>query len=115
MYNRYLQNDDEKYRFLNKIPFIFSFIILTAAFLRSLEADAAERTRKRKERGKIATLWKEKGNTEFKAGNYRKAIEHYTEGMTHLKDMVVLYTNRAQVSECILEGGTCILSWISSS
>ncbi|XP_072048501.1 tetratricopeptide repeat protein 12-like [Amphiura filiformis] len=67
-----------------------------AGFLRSLEADAADRARKRKERGKVAMVWKEKGNDQFKAGNYQMAIEHYTEGMNHLKDMVVLYTNRAQ-------------------
>ena len=42
-------------------------------------------------------MWKEKGNEEFKAGNFDKAIEHYTEGTRHCKDMTVLYTNRAQV------------------
>ncbi|XP_071958029.1 tetratricopeptide repeat protein 12-like isoform X2 [Antedon mediterranea] len=66
------------------------------AFMASVEADARERAQRRKVKTKRATEWKEKGNQEFKAGKFEKAVEYYTEGLECLKDMVVLYTNRAQ-------------------
>ena len=65
--------------------------------MQAVERDAAERSQRRKEAKERATEWKDRGNVEFKEGNYEKAIEHYTEGLTHLKDFGVLYTNRAQV------------------
>nr|XP_054760270.1 tetratricopeptide repeat protein 12-like [Lytechinus pictus] len=65
-------------------------------FMKAVERDAAERAERRKEAKKRATEWKDKGNVEFKEGNYEKAIEHYTEGLAHLKDFGVLYTNRSQ-------------------
>lgn len=42
---------------------------------------------------------KEKGNEAFVRGDYETAILCYSEGLEKLKDMKVLYTNRAQVSE----------------
>lgn len=42
---------------------------------------------------------KEKGNEAFARGDYETAILCYSEGLEKLKDMQVLYTNRAQVSE----------------
>lgn len=41
---------------------------------------------------------KEKGNEAFAKGDYEAAILCYSEGLEKLKDMKVLYTNRAQVS-----------------
>ncbi|XP_072166099.1 tetratricopeptide repeat protein 12-like [Diadema setosum] len=64
--------------------------------MKAVEQDAAERAQRRREKMKVATEWKERGNVEFKAGNYEKAIELYTEGLNHLKDFGALYTNRAQ-------------------
>lgn len=40
---------------------------------------------------------KEKGNEAFVKGDYESAIFFYSEGLGKLKDMKVLYTNRAQV------------------
>lgn len=42
---------------------------------------------------------KEKGNKAFAKGDYAAAILSYSEGLDKMKDMKVLYTNRAQVSE----------------
>ena len=65
--------------------------------MKAVERDAEERYQRRQEGKKRATEWKEKGNVEFKAGNYEQAVELYTEGLQHSKDFGVLYTNRAQV------------------
>lgn len=45
----------------------------------------------------ILLALKEKGNEAFVKGDYEAAILCYTEGLGKLKDMKVLYTNRAQV------------------
>ncbi|XP_033119662.1 tetratricopeptide repeat protein 12-like [Anneissia japonica] len=66
------------------------------AFMASVEADARERAQRRRLKTKQATQLKEQGNIEFKAGNFNKAVEYYTQGLDCLRDMVVLYTNRAQ-------------------
>ena len=50
----------------------------------------------------ILTALKEKGNEAFVRGDYETAILCYSEGLEKLKDMKVLYTNRAQVSEARL-------------
>ena len=47
----------------------------------------------------ILTALKEKGNEAFVKGDYGTAILCYSEGLEKLKDMKVLYTNRAQVSD----------------
>ena len=45
---------------------------------------------------KIVDLEKDKGNDEFKSGNYKKAIKHYTEAIAaDNSGNVSLYTNRA--------------------
>ncbi|KAM9079776.1 tetratricopeptide repeat protein 12 isoform 5-T5 [Megaptera novaeangliae] len=44
----------------------------------------------------INTALKEKGNEAFVKGDYETAILCYSEGLEKLKDMKVLYTNRAQ-------------------
>lgn len=41
---------------------------------------------------------KDKGNEAFAKGDYESAVLRYSEGLEKLKDVRVLYTNRAQVS-----------------
>ncbi|XP_072467180.1 tetratricopeptide repeat protein 12 isoform X3 [Notamacropus eugenii] len=65
-------------------------------FMEVLEKDARERAKRRKENKSLANALKEKGNEAFLKGDYRMAVEHYSEGLGKLKDMKVLYTNRAQ-------------------
>ena len=50
----------------------------------------------------VLTALKQKGNEAFVRGDYETAILRYSEGLEKLKDMKVLYTNRAQVSEARL-------------
>ena len=45
----------------------------------ALEADANERAARRKVNEKEANILKEKGNEEFRQGNYDKALALYTE------------------------------------
>ncbi|XP_035944050.1 tetratricopeptide repeat protein 12 isoform X1 [Halichoerus grypus] len=66
------------------------------AFLASVELDAKERARRRKENKVLADALKAKGNEAFARGDYEAAIVCYSEGLDKLKDMKVLYTNRAQ-------------------
>ncbi|XP_037019038.2 tetratricopeptide repeat protein 12 [Artibeus jamaicensis] len=66
------------------------------AFLASVEKDAKERAKRRKENKVLADALKEKGNKAFVRGDYEMAILCYSEGLEKLKDMKVLYTNRAQ-------------------
>ncbi|XP_066228996.1 tetratricopeptide repeat protein 12 isoform X1 [Saccopteryx leptura] len=70
--------------------------ISSEAFLASVEKDAKERARRRRENRVLADALKEKGNEAFVRGDYETAILHYSEGLEKLKDMKVLYTNRAQ-------------------
>ncbi|KAI4564134.1 hypothetical protein MJT46_009932 [Ovis ammon polii x Ovis aries] len=49
-----------------------------------------------KDADEINTALKEKGNEAFVRGDYETAILCYSEGLEKLKDMKVLYTNRAQ-------------------
>ncbi|EDL95443.1 tetratricopeptide repeat domain 12, isoform CRA_a [Rattus norvegicus] len=66
------------------------------AFLASVEKDAKERAKRRRENRVLADALKEKGNEAFVKGDYETAIFFYSEGLGKLKDMKVLYTNRAQ-------------------
>nr|XP_045226948.1 tetratricopeptide repeat protein 12 isoform X4 [Macaca fascicularis] len=66
------------------------------AFLASVEKDAKERAKRRRENKVLADALKDKGNEAFAEGNYETAILHYSEGLEKLKDVKVLYTNRAQ-------------------
>ncbi|XP_007934724.2 tetratricopeptide repeat protein 12 [Orycteropus afer afer] len=70
--------------------------INSEAFLVSLEKDAKERAKKRRENKVIADALKKNGNEAFAKGDYETAVLHYSEGLKKLKDMKVLYTNRAQ-------------------
>ncbi|CAH1796467.1 unnamed protein product, partial [Owenia fusiformis] len=66
--------------------------------MKVLEADAADRYNRRQVAKKEADELKEKGNVEFKNGNYEGAIEWYTKGLDVLKDTIALWTNRAQAN-----------------
>nr|XP_011759653.1 tetratricopeptide repeat protein 12 isoform X6 [Macaca nemestrina] len=84
--------------------FGFSFLISeitlpSEAFLASVEKDAKERAKRRRENKVLADALKDKGNEAFAEGNYETAILHYSEGLEKLKDVKVLYTNRAQCDE----------------
>ncbi|KFO31129.1 tetratricopeptide repeat protein 12 isoform X2 [Fukomys damarensis] len=65
-------------------------------FMASVENDAKERAERRRENKVLADALKENGNKAFAKGNYEMAILHYSEGLDKMKDMKVLYTNRAQ-------------------
>ncbi|KAL1781814.1 hypothetical protein HispidOSU_011586 [Sigmodon hispidus] len=66
------------------------------AFLASVEKDAKNRAKRRRESRALADALKKKGNGAFVKGDYETAIHYYSEGLGKLKDMKVLYTNRAQ-------------------
>ncbi|XP_032565637.1 tetratricopeptide repeat protein 12 isoform X1 [Chiroxiphia lanceolata] len=66
------------------------------AFLAMLEKDAKERAKQRKRNEQLANALKEKGNEEFRRGDFAGAIQSYSEGLEKLRDKQELYTNRAQ-------------------
>lgn len=66
------------------------------AFMAAMEQDAQERYQRKQEARRIANGLKDQANEEFKKGHLDKAVELYTEALTHIRDMTVLYTNRAQ-------------------
>nr|XP_019608904.1 PREDICTED: tetratricopeptide repeat protein 12 isoform X2 [Rhinolophus sinicus] len=69
---------------------------INSAFLAFVEKDAKERAKRRRENRALADALKEKGNEAFVRGDYEAAILCYSEGLEKLKDVKVLYTNRAQ-------------------
>nr|XP_036848724.1 tetratricopeptide repeat protein 12 isoform X1 [Manis javanica]XP_036848725.1 tetratricopeptide repeat protein 12 isoform X1 [Manis javanica] len=66
------------------------------AFLASVEKDAKARAQRRRENQALAHALKDKGNEAFAKGDYESAVLRYSEGLEKLKDVRVLYTNRAQ-------------------
>ncbi|XP_056398877.1 tetratricopeptide repeat protein 12 isoform X3 [Hyla sarda] len=66
------------------------------SFIAILEKDASERADKRSQNKELANALKDLGNKAFDKGDYETAIQCYSEGLEKLKDMQVLYTNRAQ-------------------
>ncbi|XP_073513092.1 tetratricopeptide repeat protein 12 isoform X2 [Phyllobates terribilis] len=66
------------------------------SFIALLEKDACECAEKRKQNKALANALKDQGNQAFAQGDYESAIQRYSEGLEKLKDMQVLYTNRAQ-------------------
>ncbi|XP_063799252.1 tetratricopeptide repeat protein 12 isoform X4 [Pseudophryne corroboree] len=66
------------------------------SFLAHLEKDAAERAEKRTQDKALANALKDLGNEAYAKGDYESAVQHYSEGLEILRDMQVLYTNRAQ-------------------
>uniref|UniRef100_A0A8C0JXU1 Tetratricopeptide repeat domain 12 n=1 Tax=Canis lupus dingo TaxID=286419 RepID=A0A8C0JXU1_CANLU len=88
---------------INQLIIIFGFFslileitLLSEAFLASMELDAKERARRRRENRVLADALKDKGNKAFARGDYNAAVLCYSEGLNKVKDMKVLYTNRAQ-------------------
>uniref|UniRef100_A0A803KE38 Tetratricopeptide repeat domain 12 n=1 Tax=Xenopus tropicalis TaxID=8364 RepID=A0A803KE38_XENTR len=71
--------------------------------LEHLEKDAKERAERRKENTAMANALKELGNKAFSKGDYETAVKCYSEGVEKLRDMQVLYTNRAQARKCYLK------------
>ncbi|KAM5140329.1 tetratricopeptide repeat protein 12 [Mantella aurantiaca] len=65
-------------------------------FLANLEKDARERSERRRENKALASALKDLGNEAYAKGDYETAIQRYSEGLEKLRDMQVLYTNRAQ-------------------
>ena len=45
----------------------------------AMESDAMDRAKRRQIRQKEANVIKEKGNEEFRLGNYPTALDHYTQ------------------------------------
>ncbi|XP_075892175.1 tetratricopeptide repeat protein 12 [Nelusetta ayraudi] len=66
------------------------------AFMKIMEKDAEARRLKRMKREKVANALKDKGNEAYARGEYRTAVQFYTDGLAELRDMKPLYTNRAQ-------------------
>ncbi|XP_031440151.1 tetratricopeptide repeat protein 12 isoform X2 [Clupea harengus] len=66
------------------------------AFMGILEKDAEERSKRRRSKEEKAKVLKTRGNTAFSQGDYEAAVQFYTEGLQQLRDMLELYTNRAQ-------------------
>ena len=47
--------------------------------MKAMENDAQERFKRKQEREKVAKGLKEKGNEEFRQGNYEAALDFYTQ------------------------------------
>ncbi|PAA47179.1 hypothetical protein BOX15_Mlig016740g1 [Macrostomum lignano] len=67
----------------------------SAAFMREIERDAAERADRRERNRRRAAEWKDRGNAQFKLANYDQAVDCYTRGLAIAKDFELLYQNRA--------------------
>ncbi|ELU07261.1 hypothetical protein CAPTEDRAFT_220389, partial [Capitella teleta] len=68
----------------------------TEDFMKTVEIDAKERSERKRKNEKKANTIKEIANEQFKHGHYDKALALYTEAIDVVRDMSVLYTNRAQ-------------------
>ena len=66
-----------------------------ASFMAAMEADCHERAERRKQNESIAEKLKIEGNEAFNAADYDKAVELYTQALSHVRHWTVLYTNRA--------------------
>ncbi|KAK7882557.1 hypothetical protein WMY93_028731 [Mugilogobius chulae] len=66
------------------------------SFMKTMEKDAEDRKKRRMEKEMKARDFKDRGNQAFAQEDYKSAVKYYSEGLAELKDMQVLYTNRAQ-------------------
>ncbi|CAH8680465.1 unnamed protein product [Schistosoma rodhaini] len=66
------------------------------AFMTAVAQDAQERAERRARQRERADKLKDRANTFFKAGNFKKAVELYSQAIDVAKDYDILYTNRAQ-------------------
>lgn len=73
------------------------FFVYLDGILRNIQEDANQRAQRRKENEANSEELKLKGNKEFKAGNYKIAIDYYSRAIGLVKYFPALYTNRAQV------------------
>ncbi|XP_045930581.1 tetratricopeptide repeat protein 12 isoform X3 [Micropterus dolomieu] len=73
-------------------------------FMKIMERDAEDRRLRRVAQAQKATALKDKGNEAYTQGNYETAVKYYSDGLTELRDMQPLYTNRAQTSQGNLRG-----------
>ena len=62
---------------------------------KAMEKDFEDRSKKRKRNRKEANRLKDLGNDCMKKGLYKSANHHYTAALEEVKDMLVLYNNRA--------------------
>ena len=67
-----------------------------ASFMAAVEADCRERAERRRLNESVADRLRLEGNEAFTAGDYLRAVELYTQALTHVRHWSVLYTNRAQ-------------------
>ncbi|XP_070685928.1 tetratricopeptide repeat protein 12 [Pempheris klunzingeri] len=65
-------------------------------FMKIMERDAEDRRVRRIAKLKKATALKDKGNEAFAQEDYETAVKYYSDGLAELRDMLPLYTNRAQ-------------------
>ncbi|XP_053545809.1 tetratricopeptide repeat protein 12 [Bombina bombina] len=93
--NRTVINKSPSANTVSSRPVINKSQMSQDTFLAQLENDAKERAQRRKEKENMANALKTLGNEAFVSGDYEAAVQHYTEGLDKMKDMQVLYTNRA--------------------
>jgi len=83
----------------------------TASFMAAVEADCRERAERRRINEAAADKLKLEGNDAFNVGDYVKAVQLYTEGLTHVKYWTSLYTNRAQ-AQLRLDNSEVLLDFV---
>ena len=69
--------------------------------MKALEEDAQERYKRKQEREKVAAGLKEKGNEEFRQGNYEKALDFYTQVCSSLVRVYELQFEKIFLMICI--------------
>ena len=68
-------------------------------YLRALEEDAKERSKRREAAERLGKEHKRLGNVASQQGDLEAAIASYSEAIKQIPWDVTLYTNRAQVSD----------------
>ncbi|XP_034081403.1 tetratricopeptide repeat protein 12 isoform X4 [Gymnodraco acuticeps] len=65
-------------------------------FMRIMERDVEDRSLRRIAKANKAHALKDKGNEAYAQEDYETAVKYYSDGLTELRDIQPLYTNRAQ-------------------
>ncbi|KAH8420873.1 hypothetical protein KR222_007471 [Zaprionus bogoriensis] len=91
-----LLENKNKYYTLKKIPSTLQLNRMT--FMRQIDLSNEERMETHKERASIANNYRKLANSEYRAGNYDKAIEFFTSAINYVVDSPVLYVNRSLCS-----------------
>uniref|UniRef100_A0A8C9QVR5 Tetratricopeptide repeat domain 12 n=1 Tax=Scleropages formosus TaxID=113540 RepID=A0A8C9QVR5_SCLFO len=81
------------------LPNLNNSDLSSESFMKALEKDAAERSKRRRENEKIANAFRMSGNEAFTQGDYEAAVQQYSAGLDVLRDAETLYTNRAQCNK----------------